>query len=1039
MAPRSFARWLLALVALFCVASTASAAVLGIDYGSEYVKVSIVAPGRTPISIVINEISKRKSTAAVAFTGGDRWLAEEAMNYNARFPDRVFTRLRDLLGKETAVDSFTRYLDKYKLPFKVTADAERATARIVTESGEAYLVEELVAMILQYAMKIGEGMGKGQIKVRRSRLSLPPARRARRAAAIGRSVGNARSNGHPSSTFFFRRRRVSSRSKARRDVRFRSRSNPPTHLSTPSVRRRNRNRTRTRNDRAQDAVIAIPPYFGQTHRYALYDAADIAGLNILAEVSDLSAAALQWGIDKEFTPEGTWTIVYDMGATSVGAALVRYSTFDGKEAGKKKTHGQFEIKAVAWDESCGGEDMDMVLVDHFAAEFDAAHKPSASALASPRAVSKLRKQVRKTKEILSANKEAPISVEGMHEDHDFRSSIKRAEFEKLAETAGIRACATAPLQTILERLPEHGVALKDVEAVEVIGGATRVPFIKKALSEALGGRALDVHLDADEAVAMGAGLFAANMSTTFRMRKFGAADAAPYGFEVDVHDPSKPGERKPLLPLHKRFPVRRIVSIPNATEDRAFTVYHNVSAGQRLPPGIVEPTVAEFAVAGVKEAMAKHDGVLGKINAHFAVDNSGILYMDKAEYQVEVFDMVEVEEPPPPPPPPPPKKKEDKKKKGKKAEKAAEAAEAEAEASDDSSEPEAEAAPAADEEAETKAGRRLLADETLLEDSDGDAEVPDAPLPGDDAAGPPAPPAEKKMRERRRVFRTPLKVTESKRAVAAMSPDAVKKSIGILKDLAKKDEAKRAQEAAKSNLEAYIYQIRERVEEDEGVRAVTDDAQREAFAAELAEAEDWLYMDGAESSASEFDAKKEGLQATGDEWIKRAKETVKRPAAVAKAREFVAAAKETLAGFAESKPWIPEEEKAAMEKDLDEFLAWLDEKEALQAEKKVTERPAFAAAEVASEVKPLDARLGKLKRRPAPPPPEEEKDANATDAEADANATDADAADADADADAADADADADADAAEKDAPEKAEGASTEEVDAESDAELRRR
>ena len=101
MAPRSFARWLLALAALFCVASTASAAVLGIDYGSEYVKVSIVAPGRTPISIVINEISKRKSTAAVAFTGGDRWLAEEAMNYNARFPDRVFTRLRDLLGKET--------------------------------------------------------------------------------------------------------------------------------------------------------------------------------------------------------------------------------------------------------------------------------------------------------------------------------------------------------------------------------------------------------------------------------------------------------------------------------------------------------------------------------------------------------------------------------------------------------------------------------------------------------------------------------------------------------------------------------------------------------------------------------------------------------------------------------------------------------------------------------------------------------------------------------------------------------------------------
>jgi len=159
-------RTLLAALVLLCCASAASAAVLGIDYVSEYVKVSIVAPGRTPISIVINEISKRKSTTAVAFTGGDRWLAEEAMNYNARYPDRVFTRLRDLLGRETAAQSFQEYVAKYKLPYAVVPDKTRGTARVVTESGAEYSVEELVAMILQYAMKIGEGMGKGQIKVR---------------------------------------------------------------------------------------------------------------------------------------------------------------------------------------------------------------------------------------------------------------------------------------------------------------------------------------------------------------------------------------------------------------------------------------------------------------------------------------------------------------------------------------------------------------------------------------------------------------------------------------------------------------------------------------------------------------------------------------------------------------------------------------------------------------------------------------------------------------------------------------------------------
>ena len=71
--------YLLAAVALLlCCATAVHAAVLGIDYGSEYVKVSIVAPGRTPISIVINEISKRKSTAACTAVAQHRSSATAA-------------------------------------------------------------------------------------------------------------------------------------------------------------------------------------------------------------------------------------------------------------------------------------------------------------------------------------------------------------------------------------------------------------------------------------------------------------------------------------------------------------------------------------------------------------------------------------------------------------------------------------------------------------------------------------------------------------------------------------------------------------------------------------------------------------------------------------------------------------------------------------------------------------------------------------------------------------------------------------------------
>ena len=238
------------------------------------------------------------------------------------------------------------------------------------------------------------------------------------------------------------------------------------------------------------------------------------------------------------------------------------------------------------------------------------------------------------------------------------------------------------------------------------------------------------------------------------------------------------------------------------------------------------------------------------------------------------------------------------------------------------------------------------------------------------------------MRERRRVFRTPLKVTETNRAVKAMTPDQVKASVATLKKLAEKDEAKRAQEAAKSNLEAYIYSIREKMVEDEEIQKVTDEAQREAFGSELTEAEDWLYMDGADASSAEFDAKKAALQLVGDEIIARAKELTRRPAAVAKARAFVDQLADSVAKLAELKPWIPEEDKAKLLEDLKGFEQWLDEKEQLQAKKTDVEQPAFTAAEVVNELKPLEQKLTKLKKTPAPKPPPapeappaEEKDA----------------------------------------------------------------
>jgi hypoxia up-regulated 1 len=95
----------------------------------------------------------------------------------------------------------------------------------------------------------------------------------------------------------------------------------------------------------KDAVILVPPYFGQAERQSLLDAAQIAGISVLSLVNEHSGAALQYGIDKDFTDGPRDVVFYDMGANSVYAAVVHFSAYSGKDRGKNVTFQQFQVSA----------------------------------------------------------------------------------------------------------------------------------------------------------------------------------------------------------------------------------------------------------------------------------------------------------------------------------------------------------------------------------------------------------------------------------------------------------------------------------------------------------------------------------------------------------------------------------------------------------------------------------------------------------------------------------------------------------------------
>lgn len=138
---------LVAIAVLAVAVQPAAGALLAIDLGSEFLKLSIVKPGRIPISIVINEMSKRKTPALVAFVEGERLVGEEAASLAARYPERVYGRIADWLGRAADDSRLAAMLKASYRPYELVAAPNRtspASLAVKTDRGETYTAEEVV-------------------------------------------------------------------------------------------------------------------------------------------------------------------------------------------------------------------------------------------------------------------------------------------------------------------------------------------------------------------------------------------------------------------------------------------------------------------------------------------------------------------------------------------------------------------------------------------------------------------------------------------------------------------------------------------------------------------------------------------------------------------------------------------------------------------------------------------------------------------------------------------------------------------------------
>ncbi|KAL6776251.1 HSP70G [Auxenochlorella protothecoides x Auxenochlorella symbiontica] len=844
---------LLLLGCLACLVPGTRSSIMAVDLGSEFMKVALVQPGRTPISIVINEISKRKTPALVGFVGRDRLVGEEAAGLATRHPTAFVANLPALLGRSPD-DLALAALAAQGLPLPRLVPAANRTGALALDFGEAGQVtpEELAASLLQYAAGI-----------------------ARAASATGTAP--------------------------------------------------------------RDLVLLAPAHYGPRRRQALLDAAAAAGLNVLGLVSPAAAAALQYGIDRTATfasggPQHV--LLYDLGSGGLEVALVRFSTYPDR---KGAPASQVEIMDMAWDEGAGTQLLESLLLRHFMAQAgEALGEAGADLAASPRAVAKLRAGVKRALRVLSANLEAPLSVEELHAGRDFRSSISREALERLAGDYWARVTRPA-----LDLLARNGVAAADLAAVELLGGGSRIPRVKAELSQALGGRALDVHLDADEAVVLGAGLVAANRSTQFRVRPFGLVDKVPYGVSYALDDDT---EVKPLVPAMKRVPSRRAVNLlAQAAEGRDAVGLRLFLSGPASEGQARE--LGAWRVEGLRAALAAHDNVT-RVAFHARVDDGGCFHVDGADFTVSRLEYVEA--------------------KGTLAGAPGTNATNGSAASDVTGGGGAEAAVLSG--GDTSGTLAGAPDSNATTAGEG---VIDATSAGTSSAN-----GTLTRVPRVRTSRLSLNVTGGL-AHPGLTPEQLAGSRAVLARLAARDTAKRAAAQAKNDLEAYVLEAASWSAEDDDVKAVARAGELATLGQALEEAEDWLYGEGDAAGSEEYVAKLEALKALGDGLRTRGRERSARPQAVAEARNMLEVLSPIVEGWAAAKPWLPEYEVGLAKEKLAELQKWLTQVEAVQAKKKATDEPAFTSAEVNLRLKVAAESVSMLDRRPAPPTPKPTTDATA--------------------------------------------------------------